>query len=466
MSECPIHYLGLSEVSERIRTRKLTSLEVTELLIARIEKLNPQINGVLRLLSDTARAQAVQADREIDAGFWRGPLHGVPIGLKDVIWTKGLPTSSGMASRLDFEYPEDATLIEKVRDAGAVLLAKLHMTEGANFDHDPKLPRPSNPWSDQHWVGISSSGAGVSVAAGFVYAAIATDSGGSIRMPAAANGVTGLKPTTGRVSRHGVYHSCESFDTVGVMARSAGDAAILLQVLSGRDVKDPTTLSDLVPDYSARINEDLRGLKIGIDWQYATEDIDEAVVSALNDALKTFKDLGAQVQEVCIPWGLEQALTTMNWIVAELNKSAQDHFPELNRDTTLTGRNQGSGVSATDVVKGYLEGARFRGEMDCIFRNVDLLLLPGLGEVVPTWSEVINIGNDLERLLGRFTRFTVAFNIAGVPTISLPGGFTSDGLPIGIQLIAPRLHEADLVRAGAAFQRETDFHRRRPPLGC
>lgn len=460
-----LHYMGLLEVSERIRRRELSSVAVTEALLKRIERHESKLNSILLLLADSALAQARKADKEIAAGFWRGPLHGVAVGVKDNLWTKDSPTSSGMAIRKHHRFDEDATVIKRLAAAGAVLLAKLHMTEGAKFDHDPKLPRPNNPWSAKHWTGVSSSGAAVAVAAGFCYGAVATDSGGSIRMPSSATSVTGLKPTWGRVSRYGLYHCTPSFDTLGTLARSASDAAALLQVITGSDPNDVTALSEPVPNYSGGIADGVGDLTIGIDWSYATGGLDEEVGRAVRNALDVFQALGARVREVKIPWGLDQALATMPMIVAELTASHAAHFPGEKSGGSLTGREDGGpGLDALQVVNGYQERDRFKAALEAVFRDVDLILAPGLGEVLPTWDGIVEIGSDLSRLLGKLCRFTAAFNLATVPTLSLPGGFTEQGLPIGIQLAGRRLAEIDLVRAGAAFQRATDYHVRRPPL--
>ncbi|HEX8058904.1 MAG TPA: amidase, partial [Novosphingobium sp.] len=280
-----IHYDELLPVSERIRGGDLTSVEVTTALLDRIERYDGLLHSALIVLTDQAMEQARRADAEIAAGRWRGPLHGIPIGVKDLLWTKGLPTTGGMELLRDFRPEEDATVVARLKAAGAVIIAKLHMTEGATFNHHPVFERPVNPWSADHWTGVSSSGSGVAPAAGFCFGAIGSDTGGSIRMPSAANNLTGIKPTWGRVSRHGLIHLAESLDHLGPMARSAADAAAILQAIAGWDVKDMTSLSDPVPDYLAQMDDGIAGLTLGIDWDFAARDMAPEIVASLETTL-------------------------------------------------------------------------------------------------------------------------------------------------------------------------------------
>jgi amidase len=459
--------LGLLEVSGRIRRRELSAEAVTRATLSRIERHEPALNSIMMLLADDALDAARRADAEIAAGFWRGPLHGVPIGIKDLLWTKGLPTTGGMEILKDFRPTQDATVVARLKRAGAVLIAKLHMTEGAGYDHHPVFPRPSNPWSATHWTGVSSSGSGVAVAAGFCFGAIGSDTGGSIRMPCSANNLTGIKPTWGRVSRHGVIALVESFDHIGPMARSAADAAAMLQAIAGADPRDPTALSEPVPDYLSSLHGGVSDLVVGVDWTYATEGVDAPVAAAVHDAADVLSDLGAQVREVRFPWDPDQAAGSMAVFAAELAVAHADHFPQKADRYGPRLREMVQGADAFDAVavaRGYQARDRLAGPVRAIFREVDLLLTPGLGVVLPTWDEAIALGDDMAAMSRTVLRFTAPFNVTGLPTISLPGGFTDEGLPIGVQLIGPALAEPVLIRAGAAFQSVTGFHTRRPPL--
>jgi amidase len=458
-----LHYQTLLDVSARIRRRETTSEAVTRAALERIAAHDKRLNAVLMLLGDTALRQAAQADKEIAAGQWRGPLHGVPVGIKDIYWTEGLPTTAGMEIMREFRPTKDATVVKRLKQAGAVLIAKLHTTEGATLSHHPSFPRPSNPWSTAHWTGVSSSGSGVAVAAGYCYGALGTDTGGSIRMPSSANNLTGIKPTWGRVSRFGLMHLSETLDHIGPLCRSAGDAAAVLQAIAGADADDPTALTLPVPDYLADIGGGVSDLTIGVDWKYTTGDMPAAIVEVMQNAVKIFADLGARIREIKFPEGGGVACV-MPLMQAEAAAVHGEHFPAKANQYGPYLRKLVEGglkVNPVSLVKAYHDRDRFTGRLQAAFQDVDLILTPGLGMVLPTWAQMDAAGDEMKGL-EHFPRFTPAYNLAGNPTISLPGGFTSDGLPIGIQLAAWKLEEPMLIRAGAAFQSRTDFHTRHP----
>ena len=458
-----VHYLSLLEVSERIRRQELTSEGVTEALLARIAHLDVNLHATLLVMADLALEQARRADAEIAAGQWRGPLHGVPIGLKDTVWTKGLPTTAGMELWRDFRPQEDATVVRRLKEAGAVLIAKLATTEAATWEHHPAFPRPTNPWSPDHWTGVSSSGSGVALAAGFCFAATASDLGGSIRMPSAAGNCTGLKPTWGRVSRHGVMYGGGSYDHTGPMARSAADVAALLGVMAGSDPEDPATLVDPVPDYLASMHQGVRGMTLGVDWNFAADGMAPEIVAALEQAIVVFERLGMRIREVKFPEmnGLTGAPMIAQIALAHADTypaKAEHYGPALKALMERAGR-----IRGVDVAAGVIARDHFRGHMARTFAETDFIITPGLGKVLPTWDALalaVAEGDGWDPLL---TRFTLPFNATGVPTLSLPGGFTGEGLPIGVQLAGAWLAEPELIRAGVAFQQATDFHLRRPP---
>ena len=462
-----LHYLGLLEVSESIRRREVSSLEVTEALLVRIARHEPRLNAILMLLADGAREAARRADAEIAAGQWRGPLHGVPLGIKDLHWTKGLPTTGGMDLLRQFRPDEDATVVARLKRAGAVILAKLHMTEGALLDHHPAFARPVNPWSVDHWTGVSSSGSGVATAAGFCFGATGTDTGGSIRMPSAANNLTGIKPTWGRVSRHGLVHLAESLDHIGPMARSTADAAAMLQAMAGPDPKDPTALAAPVPDYLAECGRDIGDVTIGVDWDYATGGLEPEIAQTLRRAAAVFADLGATVRDITVPWSEDDVAATGGLFGAEALAAHAGMYPEHADRYGPRTRSRFETypcIDAASVARGYQARDRLKGRMASLFREVDLLLLPGLGKILPRWDEIDAMFDNLDDTRKILLRFNSPFNLAGVPTISHPAGFTQGGLPIGVQLVGPWLAEPLLIRAGAAFQRVTDHHTRHPAL--
>lgn len=463
-----MHYLPLLDISDRIRRRVISAESVTRALLDRIERHEEGLHSVALLLADSALDQARQADAEIAAGFHRGPLHGVPLGVKDLLWTEGLPTAAGMELLEDFRPSCDATVVRRLKQAGAVIIAKLHMTEGATVNHHPSFARPVNPWSADHWTGVSSSGSGVATAAGFCFGAIGSDTGGSIRMPSAANNLTGIKPTWGRVSRHGLIHLSESLDHLGPMARSAADAAAILQVIAGSDPLDPTALQDPVPDYGPLGRGSVRDLVVGIDWTYAAGGMPEEIVRALHDALSVFQDLGLRVREVSFPWNEEDFAATVPIFDAEVALAHAAYYPAradrygpwlramLQQATTNSDR--------VGLARAYLARERYKGRLRAFFRDIDLLLTPGLGKILPTWNEIESLGGSAMPFDLDLVRFTMPFNMAGTPTLSLPGGFTEKGLPIGLQLIGSWLTEPVLIRAGMAFQQITSHHTRHPPL--
>jgi len=462
-----IHYESLTGIASRIRDREVTSRQVTEALLDRIAHYDGRLHSAQMVLADLALDQAAAADAEIADGHWRGPLHGVPIGVKDLLWMEGLPTTGGMELLSDFRPAEDATVIRRLKEAGAVIIAKLHMTEGATLNHHPAFRRPVNPWSADHWTGVSSSGSGVAPAAGFCFGAIGSDTGGSIRMPSAANNLTGIKPTWGRVSRHGLLHLSESFDHLGPMARSAEDAAAILQAIAGADPRDPTSLIDPAPDYLTEIAQGVAGLTLGIDREFALEGMPQEIVAALENALDVFAGLGMHIKDVRFPWRDEDADQTRAMFSAEIALAHAQYFPEQ-------AERYGSWLRATlheclsvggqDVARSHILRERYRGRLRALFVEVDMLLFPGLGRILPTWDAMEAIGRGEAPFDLDLVRFTSPFNVSGSPTISLPGGFTAEGLPVGIQLAGPWLAEPALIRAGFAFQRKTDFHSRHPDL--
>jgi amidase len=459
--------LSLLDVSDRIRRRALTSEEVTRLLLSRIENVDRQLHSFRLVLSQEALEQARLADKEIASGFWRGPLHGVPIGIKDLLHMKGHATTAGMDLVEANAREEDATIVERLKQAGAVLIGKLHMTEGALFEHHSAFPRPVNPWSAAHHPGLSSSGSGIAVAAGLCFGAIGTDTGGSIRMPCAANGISGIKPTWGRVSRHGYVPLAESFDHIGPMARTAADCAAILQAIAGWDPQDPTTLSEPVPDYSSNAGCGLGDLVIGLDRSFATDDTSDEISQNFDAMLDIFTSLGARFRKIAFP-PIADTVRAAGQLIAAEAAFYHDNQPPAQKaryGTVLRNRIESvSGLDAKTVAHAYQMRNRFNGMLNSVFRDVDLIMLPAVPEVTHTWAEFDRLQNDRPSLQRRLLRFTTPANIAGIPTMSLPTGLSKAGLPLGIQLLAKRLGEPLLCAAGNAFQKATPFHTLRPPI--
>ena len=418
------------------------------------------------MMAEAALIQARAAEAEIMRGEIRGPLHGVPIAVKDLCWTRGVPTAAGMTIYKDFRPTEDATVVRKFNAAGAIILGKLQLTEGAWAEHHPQIPAPVNPWNAAHWSGASSSGSGVATAAGLCYGSLGSDTGGSIRFPCAANGVTGIKPTWGRVSRYGVFELAATLDHIGPMARSAADCGAILGVIAGSDPNDPTAVLDPVPNYLAGMTRGLRGLRIGVDHAWNTSGVDQTMVDAVTAALQTVRDLGAEIREVKFPdvgqiitdWFPLCSVQTAVAHEATYPARKSEYGPSLSSFIDLS-----SGLSSLDYQKITLRRLSFRGRVAALFQHIDLLLVPAQSLASPTTAQLANLGDNAE-MLNALVRYTMPFDMSGSPTITLPCGFTDAGTPVAFQFVGRYLEEEMLVRAGYAYQTATDWHRQHPVL--
>ena len=459
-------FTDLLDLSRQLQARALSPVEVTRAALDRIASHDGSLKSYATVMADGALAQARQAEAEIARGEAKGPLHGVPVAVKDLCWTAGVPTAAGMTIHRDNVPVEDATVVRRLVEAGAVILGKLQLTESAFADHHPAIVPPRNPWDAALWPGASSSGSGVATAAGLCYGSLGSDTGGSIRFPSAANGVTGLKPTWGRVSRHGVFELAASLDHIGPMARSAADCGAMLGVLAGADPRDPTTLLDPVPDYLVGLGGDLSGLRIGYDPVWAETGVDDATVAAVAASRDVLSRLGAAVVTVTFPDSRQILADWMANCAVETAVAHEATYPARKTEygPALAGLiEMGRALSGLDYQKILLRRAAFRGEVARLFTEVDLLLVPAQSFAAPTLATMATLGQS-EEMMARLLRFTCPFDATGNPTITMPGGFTPAGAPIGIQLVGPALGEALLVRAGAAFQSATDWHRRHPTL--
>ena len=361
----------------------------------------------------------------------------------------------------------NATIVDRLERAGAVILGKLKMTEGAYTSHHPDDQGPLNPWNVNYWVGSSSTGSGVATSAGLCYGSIGSDTGGSIRFPSATCGLTGIKPTWGRVSRHGIFPLADSLDHVGPMCRSAADAAAMLGVIAGADSNDPTALQAPVPNYLAGIGDGVRGLRIGVDRRYTQEGIDPQVVAALLEAERTLADLGAEIRQVRFP-SYERLVS--QWIPMCSVETAEAHLETYPSRKSEYGPDlaqlieQGGSVSGVEIAAIHHEQLKFSGALAALFEDIDLLLVPTMPVPVPTLTKMSEYGADPNVLLN-ILRFTAVFDFSGSPTITLPMGMASDRMPLSMQLVGPHLSEDVLARAAHAFQSATDWHTQRPPIG-
>lgn len=465
-----LHYATALETAAAIKARKISPVELTRAILERIAKLAPQLHAYATVTPELALAQASRAEQEIGQGNSRGPLHGVPVAVKDICNTADVVTAAGMPLHTRHVPQADATVVKRLADAGAILLGKLQLTEGAFAKHHPAITAPRNPWNVDYYAGASSSGSGVATAAGLCFGALGSDTGGSIRFPASANGITGLKPTWGRVSRHGVFALADSLDHIGPMTRSAADAGAMLGAIAGRDPNDPTTLAAPVPDYLTGIGDGIRGLRIGIDTTYNEHGVDPEIVATVREARNVLQERGAVIREVRLPdpdavmsaWGPICGVETAIAHAATYPARAADYGPSASG--TIAGLiDLGRGVSAVDLMKAHHARLAFSGALATLFSDIDLLLIPTqpLADfTVAREADLFASPDDL----GAFLRFATPFDMSGSPTITLPGGFTDKGLPLSFQLVGRHLEEALLVRAGHAYQQATDWHRRHPAL--
>jgi len=463
-----LHHLTLTDVARRLRSRELSSVEVTRHMLERIERLDGVLRSYATVMAGVALAQAEAADKEIASGHWRGPLHGVPIGVKDLCATRDAPTHVGSIALRDWNPGIDSTVVARLRAGGAVILGKLQLTEGAFGAHHPDIEPPVNPWGAEYWTGVSSSGSGVATAAGLCFGAIGTDTGGSIRFPSHCCGVTGLKPTWGRVSRADVFPLSDSLDHIGPIARSAADTGAVLGVIAGRDPKDPTSLSAPVPDYLGELDAGIAGLRIGVDERACTEQVDPVVARMVEQAGAVLRARGAVIKPIVLPsttdvvrgWSILCGVETAIAHEATYPAKARLYGPAL---AGLIDLGRGAGGAAYARVQ--LARQRFAGDLAALFDEVDLILSPSQPIPTPPNALMASAAADPEAT-EQALRFTAPYDMSGSPVICLPGGFDANGMPLGFQLIGPHLGEPALLRAGHAYQKEREWHLRRPPAAA
>lgn len=465
MNDDDLCYLSIAQIRQRFATGSLTSLALTQAFLARIAAHDEHLRSFARVTAESALAEAEQADTERKHGFVRGALHGIPVAIKDLLDTKGVVASSGMPIRADYIPDEDATVVQRLRNAGAINLGKLAMTEGATLFHHPSIAAPRNAWNADHDPGFSSSGSGVAVAAGLCVAALGSDTGGSIRIPSAYNGITGLKPTWGRVSRCGALPLVEFLDTIGPMARSAEAAAAVLRCIAGSDPRDPSAETMAVPDYLSTIGEGVSGMTIGVDWDAIEGDCSPDVFRNLHQVADILAEEGAIFRRVRLPaadLSLMMSLAAAGaasvhnaWYSLRSDEYGPAIRPLLDQGLSLSGADMAAGINAVNV---------YRAQLRALFTGVDLILAPALTTTAPPFGIIeAETMADLDALLRR-TAYTMPFNASGSPTITFPTGFSA-GLPTSAQIIAPHFNEALLFRAVHCFQSRTDWHLRRPIIG-
>lgn len=483
----PWHGMSISELAPRLARREVSPVEVTAQLLQRIRERNGELHAYLLLDEAGAMAQA----REAEARLGRGegsPLTGIPLALKDVMVTRGLRTTCASKILENFVPISDATVVARLRRAGAIFLGKTNMDEfamGSSTENSAFGPT-RNPWNRDYVPGGSSGGSAAAVAADLCLASLGSDTGGSIRQPACLCGVVGLKPTYGRVSRYGLVAYASSLDQIGPITKEVKDAALLMAVIAGHDPQDSTSVPQAVPDYAAALGQDLQGLKIGVPREYFGPGLDPEVEAAIRSALGTMGGLGAEILEVSLPH-TEYAVAAYYLVaVAEASSNLARYdgvkygFRAEGRnlmETYLNSRTEGFGAEVRRRImlgtyilsagyydayykKGTQARALIRGDFETAFRECALIACP----VSPT--PAFRLGEKLADPLTMYLSdiFTISANLAGIPGISVPCGFSSQGLPIGLQLLGPPFAESEIFRAAYAFEQATDFHCRKPPF--
>jgi aspartyl-tRNA(Asn)/glutamyl-tRNA(Gln) amidotransferase subunit A len=460
--------MSLVAVAKAIATKEISSREVTKSCLHRITEWQPRLNAFMAIEPEAALAAADEADAALAKGHLRGPLHGVPLAHKDMYYEAGKVVTCGSKIRRDFVATTTSTALQRLKDAGSIRHGSLQMVEFAfgPTGHNVHYGAVRNPWNIDHITGGSSSGSGSAVAARLTFAALGSDTGGSIRMPAHFCGVTGLKTTVGRVSRAGAMPLSQSLDTVGPLAQSAEDCALLLGLMAGADPEDLTASTLPVPDYMTATKGSMKGLRIGVPTAFYVDDLDPEVARVLDETIATLKKEGAEIVAVELPdqrqlqgacqlvLAVEAAAFHKRWMI----ERPQDYGPQV-----LMRLQNGLAIPAVS----YLEAMRWRGPALAAYlaavAGTDAVIAPVAPMPAATIAES-DVGNSLnaEAVIQRITKFTRPINYLGLPALSIPSGFTKSGLPVGLQLIGRSFDEAMLLRIGAAFQRATDYHQRVP----
>lgn len=462
---------SLAGLAAGIRARRISPVEAVERCLARIRKSDGRLRAFIRLDEEGALGAARALEADAAAGRWRGPLHGVPLGFKDLCHLHGLPTSCGTRMPEYFVSAHECSAARRLLDAGAVSLGKLNMTELAlgAFGDNAHHGDVDNPWVAGHAAGGSSSGSAAGVAAGLFAGAVGSDTGGSIRLPAGCCGVIGLKPTYGRVSRAGAMVLSWSMDHLGPLAWTARDAALMLTVMAGSDPADATASRRAVPDYAAGIEGGVAGVRIGLPENYFFEGVDAEMAAAVRRAARQLEELGARVGEIRVPD--PRAMTDVAMLItrAEASTVHARAFRERPQDLQPMVRARlqvGFGISAYD----YLQALRLRAKLTRafvreVFAEVDVLLTPVIPEPAPALAPLkAATVDEFNALAGRFSRLTRPFNGLGLPALSVPCGFGAAGLPLGFQAVGRPFDESLLLRLGHAYQEAAGWHRRRPQL--
>jgi len=444
-----------------LRRREISPVEITRVCLDRIERLNPTLNAFISVTAESALAEARAAETEIGRGEWRGPLHGVPVALKDLIDTANVRTTSGSALHEDRVPERDAEVVRRLRHAGAVIVGKNNLHEFAYGGSSlvSHFGDVHNPWDVGRIAGGSSGGSAAAVIAGLAWAAIGTDTAGSIREPAALSGCVGLKPTYGRVSSRGVIPLSTSLDHVGPMAATVADAAIVLQAIAGYDAGDTTSFDVPVADYTGALREDAKQMRVGVARDYFFDDLDPEVAAALEHALHGIATLVAEMKEVRLEVPTDRTLQAAEAYAYHAANVAAS--PELYQPETVRRIRSGEKVTAAEYIERRRELEAARRGIRAVFAGVDVLVTPTTPLSAPSIAELKMNPDELRPAELKLLRNTRPFNVWGLPAISVPCGFTQSGLPIGLQIAGPHWREDLVLRLAHAYEQATAWHKRR-----
>ena len=484
-----LYELSIKEISELIKKKEVSPVELTEQILNRIERYDGDINSYVTVLSDYALQKAKKAEDDITSGNYLGPLHGIPIGLKDIFVMKDVRTTAGSKILENFKPLYNATVTQKLLDAGAIIVGKNNMDEFAmgSSNETSCFGQVKNPWDLQRVPGGSSGGSAAAVAASLCYGSVGTDTGGSIRQPACLCGIVGMKPTYGNVSRFGMIAFASSLDQAGPLTKSVYDAAIILNLISGHEPRDSTSVNRPAPDYTSNLKNDLHGLKVGIPKEYFIDGIDEEVLKAAQDAIKLITELGAEIIEMSLPH--TEYATAAYYIIAPSEASSNlarydgvkygyraqssDDLLDMYKKTKSEGF--GGEVKRRIMIGTYALSAGYydafynkarkvqtliRQDFQNAFEKVDVILTPTAAE--PAFKLGEKTSDPIKMYLSDI--FTNPTNLAGLPGISLPCGYTNDGLPIGLQFIGKPFDEQNVLNAAYAYESNTDWNKRRPKI--